>query len=68
MVGRRDRLGGLVPVGRHLTARALRRSRLSPRSGEPALVGENYGVDPIAQMELHEDVLDVALDRRLLDH
>ena len=34
---------------------------------QPALVGEDHRLDPVAQAELHQDALDVRLDRRLLD-
>src|SRR5262249_26576212 len=35
--------------------------------GEPALVGEDHRLHAVPEVELHEDALDVRLDRRLLD-
>src|SRR5918996_6323443 len=42
-------------------------SALRARARQPALVGEDHGLHPVARVELREDALHVGLDRRLLD-
>src|SRR5919201_3231969 len=37
------------------------------RLRQAALVGEDHRLDPVACTDLHEDALDVGLDRRFLD-
>jgi hypothetical protein len=54
--------------GRRCVSRSLRDRGLRAGRGKPALVGEDHRLHAVAEVELHQDALDVRLDRRLLDH
>src|SRR5688572_456005 len=57
--------GALVFPARKIRRRSCAGLRF--RGREAALIGENHGLDAVAEAELSEDPLDVRLDRRLLD-